>query len=182
MNDDADGYYAIILPDRGAWQGFFLNHEFDFRAGRYVESLDPGLDSIGAEIDAGQAFAHLSNREQVVARLLSTLVADHFANREVMQAMVGASAIARLSGHRFFWVEGRWLPSGHFRTTLDILEAETVLDAQLEIVELPAVHDMIHREAWHGNCAARAAMRSQAGNPRCRSRRFIDFRTGFVNS
>lgn len=145
MNDDADGYYAIILPDRGVWQGFFLNHEFDFRAGRYVESLDPGLDSIGAEIDAGQAFAHLSSREQAIARLLSTLVADHFANLELMQAMVGASAIARLSGHRFFWVEGRWLPSGYFRTTLDILEAETVLDAQLEIVELPAVHDMIHR-------------------------------------
>ena len=145
MNENADGYFAIVLPDEGVWQGFCLDPAFDFCAGRYVESLATRLDSLGAAINSGEVYSHLSNRDQAMVGLLSALVADYFSKLDLLQMALAASGIARVSSYSFFWIEGRRLPDGNHHAILGILNAQTVLDAQLEIIELPAVYSMIHR-------------------------------------
>jgi hypothetical protein len=145
VNEDADGYYAIVLPDEDVWQGFFLDPAFDFRGGRYVESLNTRLDSLGAAISSGEVYSHLSNRDQAMVGLLSALVADYFSKLDLLQMTLAACGIARVSGYSFFWIEGRRLPNGNHHAILGILKAQTALDAQLEIIELPAVYSMIHR-------------------------------------
>ena len=106
MNENADGYFVIVLPDEDVWQGFFLDPAFDFRAGRYVESLDARLDSLGAAISSGEVYSHLSNRDQAIVGLLSALVADYFSKLDLPQMTLAASGIARVSGYSFFWIEG----------------------------------------------------------------------------
>jgi hypothetical protein len=124
VNENADGYYAIVLPDEDVWQGFFLDPAFDFRAGRYVESLDTRLDSLGAAISSGEVYSHLSNRDQAIVGLLSALVADYFSQPDLLQMTLAASGIARVSGYSFFWIEGRRLPNGNHHAILGILNAQ----------------------------------------------------------
>jgi hypothetical protein len=145
VSEHADGYFAIVLPDEDVWQGFYLDQTHDFRAGRYVEWYDAHLDDFGAVVESGKVFAHLDNREQAIISLLSPVGANYFAKADLPNVHLTATAIARLSGHRFFWIEGRWLPDGNYHAILGILTAQTVLDAQLEVVNLPSVYAMIHR-------------------------------------
>lgn len=142
---DADGYCAIVISDQDLWLGLSLDHAQDFSAGRLVGALECGLDELGAEIASGEAYADLDNHEQAIVGILSTLLAIRFANAELAQVPIVASAIALLTGHRFFWVEGELLANGGYNTTLGILKARTVLDAQLEVVALPPFSALIHR-------------------------------------
>ena len=109
-----------------------------------VGALDSMLDTLGAEITSGAAYAHLDNREQAMVGILSTMLADEFANADLSKLPVTASAIAMLTGHRFFWVEGRVLANRDHYARLGILKAGTVLDAQLEIISIPAFSVLIH--------------------------------------
>jgi hypothetical protein len=133
-----------VIPDQGLWLGFYLDHTYDFQAGRMVGALDCSLDGLGADITSGAAYAHLDNREQAIVGILSAMLAYEFTNADLSQVPITATAIAQLMGHRFFWVEGRVLSDGNHHATLGVLKARTVMDAQLEIVAIPAFSALIH--------------------------------------
>jgi hypothetical protein len=130
------GYYMLLLPDLGIWQGFYLNT---------LDATEPFLQALRHRLPMvpfdpenvvapGPIFPELRLPEEEIGCLTvlaSLLVNDAMAGSQIT-ICIAADAIYRVTGQPFFWIEGRIIEDRLVETSLGLLQARTIQEAQLE--------------------------------------------------
>ena len=140
-----EGYFGVVLPQIGLWQGFYLDGDFRAKGEKFVKDThnfllkhDFPIDGNNPKVVTPLPGFSQNETEQMLLGALTAVLCDRTNVRDLNGIGSAAYALRLVTGNLFFLVTGKDVGTG-FTTDYRKLKATTIDAAREEIKASPEV-------------------------------------------